>query len=69
MVVIADASPLNYLVLVEQIDLLHRSFGEVLVPDAVIEDAMKRNPQTQLGLLLHLPRIPQAQEKSLAVVG
>jgi predicted nucleic acid-binding protein len=38
MVVIADASPLNYLVLIEQIDLLHRSFGEVLIPDAVIDE-------------------------------
>jgi len=35
MVVIADASPLNYLVLIDQIELLPRLFREVFVPDAV----------------------------------
>src|SRR6266849_9018155 len=38
MVVIADTSPLNYLVLIRQIELLHRLFTEVFVPDAVIEE-------------------------------
>ena len=38
MVVIADASPLNYLVLIRQIELLPRLFTEVFVPDAVIEE-------------------------------
>src|SRR5437016_334241 len=38
MVVIADASPLNYLVLINQIELLHRLFTEVFVPDAVLEE-------------------------------
>jgi predicted nucleic acid-binding protein len=36
MVVIADTSPLNYLVLINQIELLPRLFGEVFVPDAVL---------------------------------
>ncbi len=36
MVVIADTSPLNYLVLIGQIQLLPRLFTEVFVPDAVI---------------------------------
>ena len=38
MVVIADTSPLNYLVLIEQIELLPRLFLEVVVPDAVMEE-------------------------------
>jgi predicted nucleic acid-binding protein len=38
MVVIADASPLNYLVLISQIELLQRLFTEVFVPDAVLEE-------------------------------
>jgi predicted nucleic acid-binding protein len=38
MVVIADASPLNYLVLINQIGLLPRLFSEVFVPDAVLEE-------------------------------
>ncbi len=38
MVVIAAASPLNYLVLIHQVRLLERLFAEVFVPEAVIEE-------------------------------
>lgn len=48
MVVIADSSPLNYLVLIDQIDLLPRLFTEVFVPDAVIEELT--SPATPLAV-------------------
>jgi predicted nucleic acid-binding protein len=35
MIVVADASPLHYLILIDHADLLHRFYGEVVVPDAV----------------------------------
>ena len=35
MIVVADSSPLHYLILLDQSDLLHRFYGEVLVPDPV----------------------------------
>ena len=35
MIVVADTSPLNYLVLIGEIELLPQIFGNVLVPDAV----------------------------------
>jgi len=35
MIVVADASPLQYLILVDQISLLERLYGSVLVPEAV----------------------------------
>ena len=35
MIVVADASPLNYLVLIEQIGLLPTLYGSVLIPEAV----------------------------------
>ena len=38
MVVIADASPLNYLVLIDRIELLQRLFTQVFVPDQVLEE-------------------------------
>ena len=38
MIVIADTTPLNYLVLIEQADLLPRLFGRVLIPPAVFEE-------------------------------
>jgi predicted nucleic acid-binding protein len=44
MVVIADASPLNYLVLIDQIELLPQLFTEVFVPDAVLEEL--NSPET-----------------------
>ncbi len=35
MIVIADTSPLNYLVLVGEADILHKLYGRVLIPEAV----------------------------------
>lgn len=32
-VVVADASPINYLVLIGEVGLLARLYGEVLIPD------------------------------------
>jgi predicted nucleic acid-binding protein len=37
-IVIADTSPVNYLVLIQEADLLPRLFGQVLVPPAVWEE-------------------------------
>jgi len=38
MIVVADASPLNYLIQIQFDTLLHVLFGQVLVPTAVIEE-------------------------------
>ena len=35
MIVVSDTTPLNYLILIGQIDLLHRLYGQVLVPTTV----------------------------------
>lgn len=37
-VVVADTSPLNYLVLIGEVDVLAKLYGEVLVPDIVIDE-------------------------------
>lgn len=44
MIVVADTTPLNYLVLVEQADLLPRLFGRVVIPPAVFEEL--QDPRT-----------------------
>ena len=44
MIVIADASPLNNLVLIEQTNLLPRLFGRILIPPAVFEEL--QDPET-----------------------
>ena len=46
MIVVADSSPLHYLILLEQAPLLHRFYGDVLVPEAVaVELRAARAPQ------------------------
>lgn len=35
MIVVADAGPLHYLILLDHAELLHRFYDEILVPDAV----------------------------------
>jgi len=46
-VVIADTSPLNYLVLIGQIELLRRLYGKVLIPTEVL--AEHRQGRTRRG--------------------
>lgn len=38
MIVVADSSPLHYLILVEQAEILPRLYESVLIPDAVVEE-------------------------------
>jgi predicted nucleic acid-binding protein len=38
MIVIADATPLNYLILIDQAELLPRLFDRILIPPAVFEE-------------------------------
>jgi predicted nucleic acid-binding protein len=35
MIVVADSSPLHYLILLEQTEVLHRLYEKVLIPDTV----------------------------------
>jgi predicted nucleic acid-binding protein len=44
MIVVADTSPLNYLVLIDEVDLLPALFGEVLTPQAVFQEL--KHPKT-----------------------
>ena len=44
MIVVADSSPLNYLVLINEIRILHELFGRVVVPEAVVREL--QSPQT-----------------------
>jgi predicted nucleic acid-binding protein len=40
MIVVADTSPINYLLLIEQIDLLPRLFERIIIPDRVREEML-----------------------------
>ena len=41
MLVIADTSPLHYLVLIEQTDILPALFGHVIIPPVVAEELQR----------------------------
>ena len=38
MIVVADTSPVRYLILIDEIELLHRIYGRVVIPDAVLRE-------------------------------
>ena len=38
MIVVADSGPVHYLLLVDQIELLRRFYGRVVIPDAVASE-------------------------------
>ena len=38
MIVIADASPINYLILIQEIDVLPRMYGQIIIPESVCEE-------------------------------
>ena len=56
MIVVADASPLHYLVLIEQIAVLSLLYGQVLVPSVVCEELQR--PQTPEEVRLWMAHPP-----------
>ena len=56
MIVVADASPLNYLIQVQSDELLHGIFGRVLVPVAVIAEL--RHPRAPKTVATWMSRVP-----------
>ncbi len=52
MIVISDTSPINYLVLIEQIDLLPRLFGRVIIPPAVLRELGQRGSPEEVRVWL-----------------
>lgn len=41
MIVVADTSPINYLLLIEEIDILPKMYGKVVIPRAVQEELLR----------------------------
>ncbi|MGA8025092.1 MAG: DUF3368 domain-containing protein [Candidatus Acidiferrales bacterium] len=41
MIVVADTSPINYLVLIEEIDVLAKMYGKVVIPPAVRDELLR----------------------------
>ena len=41
MIVVADTSPINYLILIDEIDILAKMYGRVVIPHAVREELLR----------------------------
>lgn len=56
MIVVADTSPINYLILIEQIELLPHFYGRIIVPPAVLRElqSVEAPPPIQ-GWVSHPP--------------
>jgi len=54
--VVADTTPLNYLVLIGQIEVLRELFGEVMIPEAVLAELRHpKAPAAVASWLLNMP--------------
>jgi predicted nucleic acid-binding protein len=49
MIVVADTSPINYLVLIKEIEVLPKLYGKIVIPEAVREELLpNRRPWLRL---------------------
>jgi predicted nucleic acid-binding protein len=48
MIVVSDTSPINYLLLIDQIDLLPRLFQQIIIPDVVRDEMLAPGAPTVL---------------------
>ena len=63
MIVIADTSPLNYLVLIGEAEILQRLYGRVIIPEAVWREL--QHPETPAAVaewVAHHPRWLEVQQ-------
>ena len=66
MIVIADTSPLNYLVLIGEVEILRRLYGRVVIPEAVLREL--QHPETPAVVLEWIARRPAWLEIERTVV-
>ncbi len=55
MIVVADTSPINYLVLIGHIEILPRIYGDVLIPRAVYDELQDREAPPEVRAWLSAP--------------
>jgi predicted nucleic acid-binding protein len=55
MIVVADTSPLNYLILIEQIQILEALYGQVIIPPAVQDELLSAGALPQVRSWMATP--------------
>jgi len=75
MIVVADTSPIHYLILIEEVDILTKMYGRVVIPRAVREELLRplvpevvRNWMGQLPAWLEVHTPVNAPDASLATL-
>jgi predicted nucleic acid-binding protein len=75
MMVVADTSPINYLIFIEEVDILTKMYGRVVIPRAVREELLRplapemvRNWIGQLPVWLEVHTPVNAPDASLATL-
>ncbi len=75
MIVVADTSPINYLILIKEIDILPQMYGRVVIPRAVREELLRpsapeivRNWISQLPAWLEVHSPMNAPDPTLAAL-
>jgi predicted nucleic acid-binding protein len=75
MIVVADTSPINYLILIGEIEILAKMYGTVVIPRAVREELLRpsapemvRNWTSQLPTWLEVHIPANAPDASLAAL-
>jgi predicted nucleic acid-binding protein len=72
-VVVSDTSPLNYLILIDAVDLLPRLFSEVLIPPAVASELARMKAPARVRAWIESPpswlrtKAPAASPRSLGL--
>jgi predicted nucleic acid-binding protein len=56
MIIVADTSPINYLILIQEVDILPKMYGRVVIPQTVREELVRASaPQLVRSLINQLP--------------
>ncbi len=55
MIVVADSGPLHYLILLEHVELLHKFYGEVVVPESVADELSAGGAPSQVSRWMSQP--------------
>lgn len=67
MIVVADTSPVNYLILIQEIDVFPKMYGRVVIPQTVREELVRASaPQVVRSWMDHLPSWIEVRSPSTA---
>ncbi len=48
MIIISDTTPLNYLILIDQVHILHELYESVLIPQSVFDEMQRAETPTEV---------------------